>query len=81
VSVPVFPETVTVAPLEYDAASTGTLPDSLVLPLYVTEYALTSPDVPQVGTVNVTIAECGVTFWLLCQMPSQSARIANTRSA
>jgi hypothetical protein len=30
----------------------------------------------QLGNVNVTIAECGVTFWLLWVRPSQSARIA-----
>jgi hypothetical protein len=30
----------------------------------------------QLGKVNVTIAECGVTFWLLWVRPSQSARIA-----
>jgi hypothetical protein len=30
----------------------------------------------QLGRVKVTIAECGVTFWLLWVRPSQSARIA-----
>jgi hypothetical protein len=43
--------------------------------------ALSLSDPVQAGTVNVTTAECGVTFSVLCHTPFQDGDIPNTRTA